>query len=128
MIIPCSVFLRMKNVSDKVVEKVITHILCSITFFSENLAVYKITCKNTVEPDWPQRTIGRIAFWICKATNTHSNNVIVIAFPLQQWLYERVSMLRYTYTVCLVTRTCIYLPIIAYSYICSHYTLQQIVM
>ena len=39
----------------------------------------------------------RIACWINKATNTHSEYVIFIAFPLQQWLQERASLLRYTY-------------------------------
>jgi hypothetical protein len=39
----------------------------------------------------------RIACWIPKATNTHSEYVILIAFPLQQRLYERASVLRYTY-------------------------------
>jgi len=29
------------------------------------------------------------ACWITKATNTHSECVILIAFPLQQWLRER---------------------------------------
>ena len=38
----------------------------------------------------------RIACWIPKATNTHSQYVILIAFPLQQWLHERASVLRYT--------------------------------
>jgi len=44
---------------------------------------------------------------IKKATNTHSACVVVIVFPLQQWLHERASILRYTYiAVCLmVTRT-----------------------
>jgi hypothetical protein len=38
-----------------------------------------------------------IACWIPKTTNTHSEYVIIIiAFPLQQWLLERTSMLRYT--------------------------------
>ena len=32
-----------------------------------------------------------------KATNTNSDYVILIAFPLQQWLYEQASMLLYTY-------------------------------
>ena len=45
----------------------------------------------------------RIACWITKATNTHSEYVILIAFPLQQWLHERASMSRYTYIGCLVT-------------------------
>jgi len=33
---------------------------------------------------------------------THSDCVILIAFPLQQWLHERASMFRYTCTACLV--------------------------
>ena len=39
----------------------------------------------------------RIACWVPKATNTHSVYIIIIAFPLQQCLYERASLLRYTY-------------------------------
>jgi hypothetical protein len=42
-----------------------------------------------------------IACLIPKATDTHSEYVILIAFPLQQWLHERPSMLRYTYIVVL---------------------------
>ena len=37
----------------------------------------------------------RLAYWIRKATNTHSEYVIHIALPLKQWLHERASMLRY---------------------------------
>jgi len=44
----------------------------------------------------------RITCWITKATNTHSQCVIFMAFPLQQWLYERASILLYTYVACLV--------------------------
>jgi len=29
---------------------------------------------------------------------------MLIAFPMQQWLHERASMLRYTYTACFVTQ------------------------
>jgi len=55
--------------------------------------------KSTVQRGRPQMTIWRmrIACWIPKATNTHAGCVMLTAFPLQQWLYERVSMLRYTY-------------------------------
>jgi len=37
----------------------------------------------------------RIAFWIPKSPNTHSEYVILIYFPLQQHLHERASELRY---------------------------------
>jgi hypothetical protein len=88
----------------KVVEKIKTHILCSVTFFSfENRAVYEIMWKNAVEPDRPQMTWRkRTACWITKATNTHSEYAIIIALSLQQWLHGRTSMLRYTCTACLV--------------------------
>jgi len=35
-------------------------------------------------------------------TKKHSQYVIYIAFPPQQWLHERASMVGYTYIVCLV--------------------------
>jgi len=60
--------------------------------------------ENIVEPDRPQTTIWRmrISCWIPKATKAHSECVIFIAFPQQQWLHERASMLRYTYIARLV--------------------------
>jgi hypothetical protein len=60
--------------------------------------------KNIVEPGRPQMKIWgmRISRLIPKATNTHSEYVTLIAFPLQQWLQERASLLRYTYIACLV--------------------------
>ena len=39
--------------------------------------------------------MSRIAFRITKATNTQTEYVTLIPFPLQQWAHERVSMLRY---------------------------------
>jgi len=36
----------------------------------------------------------RFACWITKATYTHSEYVVRIAFPLQQWLNEGFSILR----------------------------------
>jgi len=45
----------------------------------------------------------RIACWITRATNTQPEYAISITFPLQQWSQEFVSMLRYTYTTCLIS-------------------------
>jgi hypothetical protein len=51
-----------------------------------------------VGPDRPQvkthRT--RIACWIPYATNTYSECVIIMTFPLQQWLHQHASLLGYT--------------------------------
>ena len=44
----------------------------------------------------------RIACWETKATDTHSRYVILIDFPLQQWLQELAPVLHYMYTACLV--------------------------
>ena len=44
----------------------------------------------------------RFACSITKATNTPSEYVILIAFPLQLRLHERTLILRYTFIACLV--------------------------
>jgi len=65
--------------------------------FSENCAIYEIMWKYATDPGRTQIKIWliRIACWISKATNTPSEYVIHVlnAFPLQQWLHERASML-----------------------------------
>jgi len=79
-----------------IVEKIKTHILCSITFFPQNCAIYEIMWENVVEPDRPQMTIWRVRF-ACratKATKTYSEYLILISFPRQQWLRERSSTFR----------------------------------
>jgi len=62
--------------------------------------------KNIAEPGRPQMTIWRmrILCWIIKAADTHSECVIHIAFPLQQWFHESASMLHFTYIACLVSK------------------------
>jgi hypothetical protein len=87
----------------KVAQKIKTHILCSVTVFYENRAVYEIMWENIVERGNSQMAIWRmrIARWITKAPDTHSEYVTLTAFPLQQRLQERASVLRYTYIACL---------------------------
>jgi hypothetical protein len=47
----------------------------------------------------------RFACRVTKAAYTHSEYVILIAFPRQQWLHERALMLRYKCQACLVQYT-----------------------
>jgi hypothetical protein len=80
------------------------HTFCVQQHFSfENRVVNEITWKNILQPGRPQMTIWRmhIACWIAKATNTHSEYVILIADPLQQWLHDWASVLSYKYIACL---------------------------
>jgi hypothetical protein len=83
--------LRMRDVLDNEFERKWKHILCSLNFIIESRPVYKIMCKNIADLDRSQITICGIP----KAKNTHSDYVILIAFPLQRWLHDRASMLRY---------------------------------
>ena len=80
----------MLNVSDKVVEKIKTNILCSTTFF-EYSAFYEVW-KDIVEAGRPQVTIWRkcVTRWIPTATDTHSEHDIITDFPLQQWLFVHI--------------------------------------
>ena len=80
----------MKNVSGKVVDKIKTHILYSVTFFIEYRAFCEIMWKSFVDPGRPQmiKWIKRLACWRTKATNTHTQYVILTAFPLQQLLQK----------------------------------------
>jgi len=80
----------------KIVEKIITHFMCS-NFFVYNHALYEVMWKNTAEPGRPQMVLWHMcnAYLISKATNTYSECVILIAFPRQQWLHERASLLTF---------------------------------
>ena len=94
----------MKHVSDKhCIENQNTHFELS-NFVSKNRAVYEIMWKNILDSYRPQITKWRtrFVFWIHKATNIHSEYGIILAFPLQQLLHERASLLRYSYTACLI--------------------------
>jgi hypothetical protein len=59
-----------------------------------------VTARQTTDDNIIRRM--RFACWITKATHTHSEYVILIAFPWQQCLRERASMLRHEYIACLV--------------------------
>jgi hypothetical protein len=46
----CSIILTVRNIADKFVEKIKTHVRYLINFF-ENGAAYEMTLKNIVQPD-----------------------------------------------------------------------------
>jgi hypothetical protein len=78
--------------------------------------------QDIVERVRPQMPIlrMRIACWIPKATNTHPEYIIFIAFLLQQWLRQRPSMLRYT---CIA---CIFLLLGTFIILCSSLSLPEL--
>jgi hypothetical protein len=108
----------------KFVEKITKQISCSITLLAESRAVYEIMWKNIAERGRPQMTVWRmwIACWMPRATNTHSEYVILIPFSLQQWLHERASILRHAYTASLVASMYAYVgPIVFLSQVCMQF-------
>ena len=93
----------------KVLRKINTHILCTVTYIRKSCRLWDnvkkyCTARQATNDNIIQRM--SIACWIPKATNTHSQHVILIVLPLQQWLHERISVLRYTYIVCHVFELC----------------------
>jgi hypothetical protein len=84
------------------------HILYSKTVFRKLCGLWDNAKKIIVEPDRSQMKIWSLRFecWVPKATNTQSEYVIFISFPLQQWLQQRASMLRYECIACPVYCVC----------------------
>ena len=95
----------------KVAEKIKTHILCFKTFSRKSCRLWHSVEKYGVAGEATDDNIirrMRFACWKLRLhththTHTHLEYVIPNVFPRQQWLRERASMLRYTYTVLLVT-------------------------
>ena len=86
----------------KAVEKIKTHFVSINFFFSkiepfmDNVGKY---CRGVQATD--DNILGHMltACWILNATDTHSEIVVLIAFPQKKWLRERASMLRCMYFI-----------------------------
>jgi hypothetical protein len=77
----------------KFLDKVKSKMLCSITVFFRKS--YRLR-DNVEKYGTARQATDENTSWITKATNKHSEYVILIAFPRQQLLRERASMLRHT--------------------------------
>ena len=94
VIVSLTVLLRVENISHKrCIENQNTHSV--FFFFFQNCAVCETEWKNIAELGRLQFTVRRVhsACRITKATDTHSEHVILIAFPLQQCLHKHTSLL-----------------------------------
>jgi hypothetical protein len=90
----------------KVVEKIKTHILCSITFFRKSRRlrdnVEKYVRARQATDDNIIRCI-RFSWWLTKATGTHSEYVILIAFHDTSGYANAPKCYVYTYIACHIT-------------------------
>jgi len=100
------ILLRMRIASVKSnIDNQITHFLFNKFFFRKSFRQWDNVekCGRAGQAtDGNKIRLMLFACWTPKATNTHSEYVIVITFPLQQWLHERTSVLHCTYIACLV--------------------------
>jgi len=106
MIISRSVILIMRYVWYKIGrEHQNTHFIFNNAFcFSKIVPFYEMKLKNVLEPDMPQMTIPRmrIACWLTKATDTHIDYVILIAF------YGNDDYATVTYVTCVPIAALVY--------------------
>ena len=74
-------------------------------FFSLNSCRLWDNVETFWEPGRSEMTIWRMRIACCipRATNTHSGYVILIDFPLQQWLHERTSVTLYAHCLSCVS-------------------------
>ena len=85
-------FLKSGMFQVKVIERIKTHF--SFQFFFSPPPRKSCRSWDNVEKYYKPKGqhmkiwLLRIACWLFKATNTHSEYLICIAFPLQQWLHE----------------------------------------
>ena len=91
----------------KVVEKTKTHFVFSNFFFKtcrlwDKAEKYCRTWQATDDCGACALHGGYLRLHTHTHTHTQSEYAILIAFPLQQWLRERASVLRYTYIACRV--------------------------
>jgi len=95
MVMSCSILVTMRNISDNFyTENQSTYY--AQRRLSKNRDVYEIMWKNMVEPDRSQIRIWRMRITCCipKATNILSEYIILIAYPMHEWLRERAWILR----------------------------------
>jgi len=104
MILFRALLLRVRNILDRIYRENHKHISCNI-FLSDNRARYGIMWKNMIEPD--RRHDGiirlmRIAFWLTRDTDTHSEYVILL-FAGNNGYSNAPQCCVYTYFACVVS-------------------------
>ena len=87
----------------EVVEIFETHIVCSIIFFQNHAFLWANveTCCRAGQATWQYGSLVLHAGFL--RIKTHTQNIILIAFLLQQWLQERTLLWRHKYITCFVS-------------------------
>jgi hypothetical protein len=109
--ISCLFLLRVRHVSENFVEKIKKTFMLNNFFPNSCLLWDNVDKYNRTRQAIEDNKIKRMRFlcWIIKTTNTLSEYVMLIAFPWQYCLLESTSILRYTYIVCSVCVTIVWM-------------------
>jgi hypothetical protein len=103
MILSCSVLIRMRNISDKsCTENQNTHFVFNTFSFRKLFRLWDNVEKcGTAGQATDDHTMRRMRFacWLNKATDTHSEYIILIAFSHQQWLPKGTYIFTHTLSV-----------------------------
>jgi len=95
------------NVSDKHYREE-ARVLYSLNFFLKLCCLWHDVekwCRDEQAIDDYIMRRMRFICWITKTIDTHSEYVILIDFPRQQWLHERAKVLICTYIACVFLGT-----------------------
>jgi hypothetical protein len=95
MIISCWIIIRLRDILVKVVEKIKAHVVYLITFFWKLWCLWDVKKYGSAGQATNVNTVRlmRLVCQITKAADTHSEYVILTAFPRQQWLCKHALML-----------------------------------
>ena len=96
-------FLEWEMFQTKVVEKIKTHILCSVTLFQKSYRLWDNVEKYYRAGQVTDDNTAHAHYVLSTYSYAHTQNITLIAFPLQQWLHEHISLLHYTYIANLVS-------------------------
>jgi len=99
-------FLEWEMVQTKCVEKIKSHILCSVRvlIFQKSYLLWDNVEKYCRAGQATGDSMAHAGCWLIKTTNTHAEYIILIASPLQQWLHERASVTSYVHCRFLISR------------------------
>jgi hypothetical protein len=100
-----SIFLEWHKFQTKVVQKINTCILCSVTFFSPKIVPLMSSCGkiwlSQTGHKWQYNTAHALSMvdnWGYRHT-LRIHNTVFIAFPAQQWLHERAWIFLFIFRV-----------------------------
>jgi hypothetical protein len=94
-------FLQWEMFQTKVAQRIKKNILCPVTFFRKSYRLWDNVGKYYTAGQATDENMAHAHCMLDTWGYKHALRICNTAFPLQLWLHERASLLRYTYIVCI---------------------------